>query len=473
MHVTRRLCAAWQPGDAERTPPWKRRDVLEPQSTAFFLLLMLAFGGLVVCAVLAKQPVFRLLAASVAFVPAMLFGVAAVNKYYGYYETWSAVVADFTSRGVQSIPQVPAVGADSAQQFDQLMGNAINSQQAAQTGAEISVHVTGAASGLTRDVLIYLPPQYFQKQYAGYRFPAIELIHGQPGQPEDWLAALDVQTTLQKLIASHLADPAVLVMPDVNGGRRVSLQCVNQVGGPADDTFVALDVPRFVTAHLRVQPSGQAWGIAGYSEGGYCAANLALRHPQRYGFAAVLSGYFRPTDNRVEFKNGLIKNVDPFHHNAVLRRENSPLDILHLLPAGSRIPQFWVAAARAVRGDVLNAVRFVTLARAQDPATPLNITPDGAHNAVAWRSMIVPMLEWMTPRLVHAGAAQGCQGCVAPATAAPAPARGPSASAWLNRPLPRPSQGRVPGHAPPPAGATPHAALGADRLPSTVLRATG
>jgi enterochelin esterase-like enzyme len=441
--------------------------VLEPQSTAFFLLLMLAFGGLVVCAVLAKQPVFRLLAACVAFVPAMLFGVAAVNKYYGYYQTWGAVVADFTSRGVQSIPQVPAVGTGSTQQFDHLMGNAINSQQAAETGAEISVQVKGAASGLTRDALVYLPPQYFQKQYAGYRFPAIELIHGQPGQPEDWLAALDVQTTLQELIASHLADPAVLVMPDVNGGRRLSLQCVNQVGGPADDTFVALDVPSFVTTHLRVQPPGPAWGIAGYSEGGYCAANLALRHPQRYGFAAVMSGYFQPADNRVEFR-GLVKNVDPFHHNALLRRQNSPLSILHQLPAGSRIPKFWVAAAHAVRGDVLNAVWFVTLVRAQDPATPLTITPDGAHNAVAWRSMIVPMLEWMTPRLAHASAAQGCPGCAAPATAA-----APSTSARLNRPLPRPSQDRVPGHAPPPAGATPRAALGAGRLPGTDLRATG
>ena len=51
-------------GRATRSdPPWKRRDVLEPQSTAIFLLLMLTFGALVVCAVLAKQPVFRLLAA--------------------------------------------------------------------------------------------------------------------------------------------------------------------------------------------------------------------------------------------------------------------------------------------------------------------------------------------------------------------------------------------------------------------------
>jgi enterochelin esterase-like enzyme len=441
--------------------------VLEPQSTAFFLLLMLAFGGLVVCAVLAKQPVFRLLAATVAFVPAMLFGVAAVNKYYGYYDTWGAVVADFTSRGVQSIPQTPTLGVGSAQQFGQLLGNAINTQLAAQTGAEISVTVTGAASHITRNTLIYLPPQYFQKAYAGYRFPAIELIHGQPGEPEDWLAALDVQTTLQNMISSHQASPVVLVMPDVNGGRKISLQCLNQVGGPADDTFVAVDVPRFIAARLRVQAPGQPWGIAGYSEGGYCAANLALRHPAQFGFAGVLSGYFRPMDNRMQIKNE-IKRVDPFHFNAALRKANSPLDDVRQLPAGSRIPQFWIGAARPARGDMLAAMSFAAELKAQNPATALMITPNGAHNAVAWRTMIVSMFEWMTPRLAHAAAALGCPGCVAPATVA-----APNAHPRLSRPLSLPNQGQVPGRAQRLAGAAPLAALGAGRLPDTVRRATG
>ncbi len=446
--------------------------MLEPQSTALFLLLMLVFGGLVVCAVLAKPPVFRLLAACLAFVPAMLFGVAAVNKYYGYYETWSSVVADFTSRGVQNIPQISAAGAGSAQQFKHLLGNSINSQQAAQTGAVIGVKMTGITSHLTRDVLMYLPPQYFQRQYASYRFPAVELIHGQPGQPEDWLAALDVQATMESLIAEHLADPAVLVMPDVNGGRRISLQCVNQVGGPADDTFVALDVPRYVAARIRVQAPGRAWGIAGYSEGGFCAANLALRDPQQFGFAGVISGYFQPMFNRVEYKH-TIRGVDPFGHNSALRRQNNPMDVLRGLPAGSRVPQFWVAAARAVRVDVLSAIAFVALLRAQDPATPLTITPNGAHNAVAWRSMILPMLEWMTPRLAAAAAAQGCQACVPPVGAAAPVAPVASPTPTPSRPVARQNQGGARGRATPRAGATRPAALDAGRLPGTALRATG
>ena len=30
---------------------------------------------------------------------------------------------------------------------------------------------------------VYLPPQYFQRSFRAYRFPVIELIHGQPGVP--------------------------------------------------------------------------------------------------------------------------------------------------------------------------------------------------------------------------------------------------------------------------------------------------
>ncbi len=446
--------------------------MLEPQSTALFLLLMVAFGCLVVWAVVAKQAVFRLLAACLAFVPAMLFGVVAVNKYYGYYETWSAVVADFTNGGVQNIPRVPAAGPGSGQAFDHLLGSTVNVQQAAQSGAVIGLVVNGSglAKRIVRDVVVYLPPQYFQKQYAGYRFPVIELIHGQPGQPEDWLAALDVQTTLQQLVAAHRADPVVLVMPNVNGNRTNSLQCLNQVGGPADETYVATNVPNFVAARVRVEPPGRRWGIAGYSEGGYCTANLALRHPRRYGFAGVLSGYFRPLDSRVEYRH-IFKNVDPFHGNVTLREKNSPADILRRLPAGSHIPEFWIGASRP-RQDIKDAVMFVALLRKQDPATPMLLTANGVHNAVAWRSMITPMLEWMTPRLAQATVAQGCNGCVTPFGTASGKMI-PSSRGALTPAVWAASQGRIPAHAQRTAGAELPAAPGAGRLPDRVPLATG
>ena len=83
--------------------------MLEPQSTALFVLLVVIFGGLMWPTITARHTAFRVLAACLAFMPAMLFGVLAVNKYYGYYQTWGAVMADMTDQGVNAASRVPDI----------------------------------------------------------------------------------------------------------------------------------------------------------------------------------------------------------------------------------------------------------------------------------------------------------------------------------------------------------------------------
>jgi len=61
--------------------------MLNPQSPALFALLIVAFGVLIWRTLVTRRIAFRILAACLAFVPAMVFGVLAVNKYYGYYQT--------------------------------------------------------------------------------------------------------------------------------------------------------------------------------------------------------------------------------------------------------------------------------------------------------------------------------------------------------------------------------------------------
>ena len=271
--------------------------MLEPQSTALFVLLVVIFGGLMWPTITARHTAFRVMAACLAFMPAMLFGVLAVNKYYGYYQTWGAVLADMTNQGVSAASRVPditlASGSRSGTRSGTLDGSRTHLRLAQQQGYTLRLMVTGPRSHITRVVYVYLPPQYFQPGYQAYRFPVIELIHGQPGKPEDWITVVGVTGTYDHLLEERLAQPAVVVMPDANGGARISLQCLNQVGGPQDLTYLAVDLPNQIARILRVQRPGSAWGVAGYSEGGFCAANMALRYPHRYGFAAVLSGYFR------------------------------------------------------------------------------------------------------------------------------------------------------------------------------------
>jgi enterochelin esterase-like enzyme len=371
--------------------------VLEPQSTAFFLVLMLAFAALVWWMIVAKQVVLRVLAACLAFVPAMMFGVAAVNKYYDYYQTWGAAIADFTNQGANQSAILPSTDSSTSQKFSKILHGLVDNAQAQQQGYTVTMTIDGKLSQLRRTVLVYLPPQYFQAAYAKYRFPAIELFTGYPGQPSDWINVLGVTTTLPALINDHLAKPAILVMPDTEGAPRRDLQCLNLPDSIQDATYLAQDVPQFLARTIRVQPPGPAWGAAGYSEGGFCTANLGLRYRQDFGFAGVMSGYFSPLD--VLVGNGY---TAPFPGNTKLRNANTPLYELPLIPAKARIPQFWLGAGGANSEDVSAARQFQQLLLPRQPGVRLKLWAGGGHNGDTWRGLLTPMLEWMTAGLATA-----------------------------------------------------------------------
>jgi len=376
--------------------------MFEPQGISFFVVLMLVFAGLVVWMVVAKQIALRVLAACLAFIPAMLFGVAAVNRYYNYYQTWGAIEADFTNQGVAQLPQGPHLAGKGGDTITKLGLSPQARAEATQTGYLFETTVKGKLSGLSRTVYIYLPPQYFMTKYASYRFPAIELLHGSPGGPEQWIDPMNILPTLDDMIATHTADPVVLVMPDTNGGQNYSLQCLNAVGGPKDATFTAQDVLNFVATNYRVQPPGKAWAVAGLSEGGFCAANLALQYPTQYGFAGTMSGYFAPLDN-LSPKDGKPGAPPvytlPFGHNAALKARNTPDKYIAAMPPGTIIPRFFLAAGANDAQDVQAAQSFAQQLSLYQPNVPVDLVPGASHDANAWRGAERPMLHWMTPQL--------------------------------------------------------------------------
>ncbi len=377
--------------------------MLEPQGTLFFLLLMVAFGALLVWLVLTKQIVFRVLAACLAFIPAMVFGIAAVNKYYDYYQTWGAIYSDLSGQSGQSIPQVSAAG------LGKDNGASVSSQLSttdpaldAETGFLFRTVITGPVSHIKREVYVYLPPQYFAKAYATYKFPVIELLHGSPGEPETWIDVMNVIPIYLQLLAAHQAQPAVLVMPDTEGGLQYSLQCLNAPGGLQDMTFVGEEVPNWVAANLRVQRPGLMWGIAGYSEGGFCAANIALQDATRFGYAGVLSGYFAPDISQVPLDNkpgGKPHDVNVFASHPALAALNTPDKYVLKIPIGIEVPQFWLAAGAEDRADVEAAQYFQQLLLTRVADVPLMIVQGGGHQAMVWRTALKPMLAWMTTQL--------------------------------------------------------------------------
>jgi len=408
--------------------------VFEPQGTGFFLLLLVVFVALIVWVAVAKQLVFRVLAACLAFIPAMAFGIASVNKFYDYYQTWGGMISDLTGQGAGTIPKYAAAGAGSNKQFDKDIGRVTSTAEDAQVGYLFQTTITGPHSHLARNVYVYLPPQYFQKAYAHYKFPVIELLHGSPGTPETWVSVLDVIPTFLNVLEAHPSDAAVLVMPDTDGGQQYGLQCLNNPGGIQDMTFVAEDVPDYIARLVRVQPPGRAWGVAGYSEGGYCAANIALQEPDRYGAAGVMSGYFAPIASRVPTGNkpgGKPYTTNVFAGHPAQQLVNTPSAYISNLSLSVQLPAFWFAAGAQDTADVSAATTFRQqletreqlqsreLLQPKPSAIPFLIVPGAGHQGSVWRAALGPMLAWMAPPL----AAQAAEADAAAAAAAAAAAQ--------------------------------------------------
>ncbi|MGD0558404.1 MAG: alpha/beta hydrolase-fold protein [Streptosporangiaceae bacterium] len=333
----------------------------------------------------------------------MAFGVAAVNKYYDYYQTWGSLISDLSNSGESTIPKVSAAGVGDSID-DQLRLS--DTQEDEQLGYLFQTTVTGAQSHITRDVYVWLPPQYFQSAYKNYRFPVIELLHGSPGDPSAWVNVMDVDALFLQLLGEGKVDPAVLVMPDTDGGERYALQCLNYPGlkDLQDMTFVAEDVPDYMTKELRVMAPGRAWGIAGYSEGGYCAANIALQYPFQFGYAGSLSGYFTLAGNQSQIPEagktgGKPVLYTPYAHDRKLLVKNSPAEFVLKIPIGVEIPQFWLAAGNEDPGDVQAAEQFQQLLETRLASVPVDIVQGGGHQAKVWRAALTPMLEYMTPGL--------------------------------------------------------------------------
>jgi enterochelin esterase-like enzyme len=408
--------------------------VFEPQGTGFFLLLIVVFAALLVWVALARHLVFRVLAACLAFIPAMVFGIAAVNKFYDYYQTWGGMINDLTGQGANAIPKYAAAGAGSNKQFDKDIGRVTSTAEDAQVGYLFQTTVTGARSHLVRDVYVYLPPQYFQKAYAHYKFPVIELLHGSPGDPQAWVDVLGVIPTFLNLLESHPGDAAVLVMPDTDGGQQYGLQCLNDPGGVQDMTFVAQDVPDYIARLVRVQPPGRAWGVAGYSEGGFCAANIALQEPDSYGAAGVISGYFAPILSQVPAgnkPNGKPIVVNVFAGHPVQQFVNTPNKYVTRVPINKELPAFWLAAGALDKADVSSAAGFRQVLQTRLANVPFMVIAGGGHQGSVWRAALGPMLNWMTPQL----AAQAAKADAATAAAAKA-----AAQRKAHPPAPRPAR---------------------------------
>jgi enterochelin esterase-like enzyme len=342
--------------------------MLGPDSRLLTALLIAVSVGLLVAAIRFRLLPVKALCGALSIMVAMTGGIAAVNYYYGYYTTWGQLWADFHGGNTGNLGTIAAS----------------NTSATVQSGRIGWVDLPGKLSGYDRRGLIYLPPQYGEAKYAKTRFPVVELFHGTPGNPATWITEMHISQVMNSLIAKHEIGPMVLVMPSINGSGRDFQDCVN-APDVNDETYLLKDVRTDVLAHYRVSGDPYEWSVAGYSSGGYCAANLALRHPTSFGAAAVINGYFRAVDGPA---------ASVLNHSSTLETANSPLYIAEKLTANtSPVPAFWIAAGTNDKTDYPVANMFANaLNRFQQvPFIKFN----AGDTANAWTAALPVALTWL------------------------------------------------------------------------------
>ncbi|MFI5583745.1 alpha/beta hydrolase [Amycolatopsis sp. NPDC051758] len=252
-------------------------------------------------------------------------------------------------------------------------------------GTVVHMKVTGRRTQLTRDVTVYLPPLYFDAAYQGLRFPAVEWIPNYPSGPEVFTSGYQMPEQLDAAIAKHALPQAVVIVPDPTGVPKIGhdTECVDEVDGTANDTYLTADLRDWALQKLGVSPNRRAWTIAGWSSGGFCAMNLATRHPQWYGQAVSVSGYDKAQiDAETEdlFKGRQDIN-DANNVGVNVRLHPSPVDIL------------------AISGDKENSENSAIdrIRAAARPPIQLSTwrVPDAGHNMNTFKSQIPDVLAWI------------------------------------------------------------------------------
>lgn len=224
-----------------------------------------------------------------------------------------------------------------------------------------------------QEAYVYLPSGY--AQHPKRRYPVLYLLHGFPGRPLAFLETVQMGIVDDALTARHRAQPLILVMPFGSTGTFTDEEWVNGVRhGNGWATFVARDLVRAIDARFRTIRARAGRAIAGLSEGGYGAIDIALHHPHEFSVVESWSGYERPDKIRSIFGQKLTALA-----------ANDPRRLLpHIAPTLRKLgTYFWFYSGSTDPMRKQNAAFALELARARIPHRYFEVY--GGHNWALWR----------------------------------------------------------------------------------------
>lgn len=251
-------------------------------------------------------------------------------------------------------------------------------------GRLVNVRFFSPALGRRRSYLAYLPPGYRAAAARGVRFPVLYLLHAPPGRPAGYVLAGAINVRADVLIARRRIRPFLMVIPNGKSGTFGNdTEWANARAGRYED-FV-LDTVRAVDRRWATLPARNGRAIAGLSEGGYGAANIALHNPGVFATFESWSGYFEQTPT-YSFKGA---------SRALLAANSPSAYVSSLAPVLKRLPlRAYLYQGRQDRLYPADRMRaFARRFAAAGGHVRYSLYP-GRHSWKLWRAQIPHMLRF-------------------------------------------------------------------------------
>ena len=179
--------------------------------------------------------------------------------------------------------------------------------------------------------------------------------------------------------AANKIPPTVLVIPAINVVAGLDTECLNIPGTANVETWLTQDMKIFAQKFIGLDD--RKWSTFGYSTGGWCSAEVAVRHPDQYNMAISLAGYYKPN-----FAVGLTSQeratlTKEYDLVAILQSETSTLKMLGIYSGQNDSETRNMKNFRDQVGSTLN-LKTIEI-------------PTGGHNIQVWKPYVYTGFEWL------------------------------------------------------------------------------
>jgi enterochelin esterase-like enzyme len=246
-----------------------------------------------------------------------------------------------------------------------------------------------AALGHNMRYAVYLPDGYASGQL---HYPVLYLLHGAGGDERTWQDLGHIKDKADRLIASGVIPPAIIVMPGCPAS-----WWVDGAKERAETAFWSDFVP-LIDMRYRTIETRRGRLVAGLSAGGYGAVRFALRYPDKIAAVAALSPAVY-SESVPQFSAARAQppffGPDGKFSRAAWDRQNYPALLDGYFSQPQRVPFYLVSGDHDRLGIAFEtALLFKRLFERQPQQIELRVM-DGDHNWKVWETAIDGAMQYM------------------------------------------------------------------------------